>query len=295
MRLAPYVLIIGICAAASVAAQTLQRSVLSNGAIRARGRGNTTMQGTLGQGMIGMARRPTADLGTGFWYRPPQSVTTVIIPNSEGEIGTTVNVPVILATSWKILRNGPREVVITLRYNRTVLVHKGAYPVVFDGDDARMTISATVRDSVGIIAELPFLVALGSVEKSPLEILSVEWPRGGLIRSFDQDGEFAVLGLCREGDTVRTIKRGTGSGIIGVAPNPIVRDAVVTISAGEEGRYRLLLVDAVGRPQATIADAPFSVGRHEIAIPTEGIPSGQYFLVLMNGVSTYSQSVIIGK
>lgn len=295
MRFAPFILFFVICALASTTAQTLQRSILSNGAVRARGRGNMTMQGTLGQGMIGMAKRPTADLGTGFWYFPPQSVTNVIIPNSEGEIGTTVNVPVILATSWKLLRNGPREVVIKLRYNRTVLVHKGAYPVVFNGDDALMTITTTVRDTIGIIAEVPFLVALGSVEKSPLEILSVEWPRGGRIRSFDQDGEFAVLGLCREGDTVRTIKRGTGSGIIGVAPNPIVRDAIVTISAGEEGRYRLLLVDAVGRPQAELADARLTVGRHEIAIPTEGLPSGQYFLVLMNGVSTYSQSVIIGK
>ena len=286
--------LVALCAV-NLTAQTLQRAVISNGAVRARSAGNATVQGTLGQGLIGYRTRQTAELGTGFWYRPPKAVTKVIIPNSEGEIGTTVNVPVILATSKNILRDGPREVLVTIRYNRTVLVHKGTQKVVFSGDTAIMTINATVRDSVGIIAELPFLVALGSVEKSPLEIVSVEWPRGGFIRTFNDDGEFSVLGLCREGDTVRLIKRGTGTGIIGVAPNPIITDATVTISAGETGQYKLLLVDALGRPQAELADAQYTAGRHEITIPAGELPSGQYFLVLMNGQQTYSRSVIVGK
>lgn len=280
---------------ASASAQTLQRSVISNGAVRARGSGNTTMQGTLGQGVIGYSAQTSSEIGSGFWYRPAKAITKVIIPNAEGEIGTVVTVPVILSTSRNILRDGPREILVKVRYNRTVLVHKGSQPVVFNGDDAVMTVTATVRDSVGIIAELPFLVALGAVEKSPLEILSVEWPRGGLIRTFNDDGEFAVLGLCREGDTVRLIKRGTGTGIVGVWPNPIVNDAVVTFSAAEAGPYKLILVDALGRPHAELADAEFSVGRHEVPVPAAFLPSGQYFLVLMNGRQTYSRSVIIGK
>lgn len=293
-RISPFIAILALVAA-TASAQTLQRSVISNGALRARGSGNTTMQATLGQGVIGYSTRPSGEIGSGFWYRPAKAITKVIIPNSEGEIGTVVTVPVILSISKNILRDGPREVLVKLRYNRTVLVHKGSQPVVFNGDDAIMTITATVRDSVGIIAELPFLVALGAVEKSPLEILSVEWPRGGFIRTFNEDGEFAVLGLCREGDTVRSIKRGTGTGIIGVSPNPIVSDAVVTFSAAEAGPYKLILVDALGRPHAELADAEFSVGRHEIPVPAAFLPSGQYFLVLMNGRQTYSRSVIIGK
>jgi hypothetical protein len=293
-RISPFIAILALVAV-TASAQTLQRSVISNGALRARGSGNTTMQATLGQGVIGYSARPSGEIGSGFWYRPAKAITKVIIPNSEGEIGTVVTVPVILSISKNILRDGPREVLVKLRYNRTVLVHKGSQPVVFNGDDAIMTITATVRDSVGIIAELPFLVALGAVEKSPLEILSVEWPRGGFIRTFNEDGEFAVLGLCREGDTVRLIKRGTGTGIIGVSPNPIVSDAVVTFSAAEAGLYKLILVDALGRPHAELADAEFSVGRHEIPVPGAFLPSGQYFLVLMNGRQTYSRSVIIGK
>ena len=174
-------------------------------------------------------------------------------------------------------------------------MHKGTHPVVFQGDDAIMTLSATVRDSIGIIAELPFVVALGSIEKSPLEIISVEWPRGGFIRSMNDDGEFTVIGLCREGDTVRLIKRSNATGIIGVSPNPIVRDAVVTISASEPGRYRVLLVDAMGRPQSELFDEVVTAGRPDIALPSGFLPIGQYFVVLMNGQETYSRAVIIGK
>lgn len=296
MRTTAYTCIIAtLVAITSVSGQQLRRSVISNGAVTARSGSNASLQGSLGQGIVGMARQNTTEAGVGFWYRSPKATTRVIIPRSEGDIGTTVSVPVILAASRNLLRDGPREVVVKLRYNRTVLIHKGNQQVAFQGDDAVMTITATVRDSVGIIAELPFLVALGAVEKSPLEIISVEWPRGGFIRALKESGEFAVLGLCREGDTVRLIKRTNATGIIGVNPNPIQQDAIVTVSAAQEGQYSVLIVDAMGRPQGTLLEGQLSAGRHEIALPAEYLPSGQYFVVLMNGRETYSRAVIIEK
>ncbi len=288
-------LIATLVAITTVSGQQLRRSVISNGAVNARSGSNAAIQGSLGQGVIGMARKSNVEKGIGFWYRQPKATTRVIIPRSEGDIGTTVSVPVILAASRNLLRDGPREVVVKLRYNRTVLIHKGNQQVAFQGDDAIMTVTATVRDSVGIIAELPFLVALGAVEKSPLEIISVEWPQGGFIRALKESGEFAVLGLCREGDTVRLIKRTNATGIIGVNPNPIRQGAVITVSAAHEGQYSVVLVDAMGRPQGTLLESQLSVGRHEIALPAEYLPSGQYFVVLMNGRETYSRAVIIEK
>ncbi|HBB24707.1 MAG TPA: hypothetical protein DCZ59_00390 [Bacteroidetes bacterium] len=296
MRISAHICFIAILLAiTTVSGQQLRRSVISNGAVNARSGSNASIQGSLGQGIVGMARQSNVETGIGFWYRQPKATTRVIIPRSEGDIGTTVSVPVILATSRNLLRDGPRDVIVTLRYNRTVLVHKGSQSVRFVGDDAIMTVRATVTDSVGIIAELPFLVALGTVEKSPLEIVSVEWPRGGFIRAIKENGEFTVLGLCREGDTVRLIKRSNATGIIGVYPNPIVRDAVVSVSAGQNSHYSALLVDGMGRPIRTLYDGELTAGRHEIALPSEYLPSGQYFVVLMNGQETHSRAVIIGK
>jgi hypothetical protein len=51
----------------------------------------------------------------------------------------------------------------------------------------------------------------------------------------------------------------------------------------------------MGRPQGTLLESQLSVGRHEIALPAEYLPSGQYFVVLMNGRETYSRAVIIEK
>ncbi|MBU3700170.1 MAG: T9SS type A sorting domain-containing protein [Candidatus Kapabacteria bacterium] len=290
-----FILLSVLMSAVPTSAQQLKRTVISNGAVTARNGAKGAVQGTLGQGIVGFTRRSNTEAGVGFWYRPPKATTRVVIPSSEGDIGTTVKVPLILATSRNLLRDGPRDVVVKLRYNRTVLVHKGNQSVVFNGDDAIMTVTATVRDTVGIIAELPFLVALGSVEKSPLEIISVEWPRGGFIRALKESGEFTVLGLCKEGDTVRLIKRTNATGIVGINPNPVQRDAVVTVSAGEQGRYSVLLVDAVGRPLSTLFEDTLAPGRHEIALPAALLPSGQYFIVLMNGQQTHSRAVIIGK
>lgn len=278
----------------SMSAQTqLQRSVLSNGAVNARG-ASGGMRGTLSQSAIGISKSSTI-LSEGFWYRAPKAVTTIVIPSSEGDIGTTVTIPIVLASSRNLLVNGPRQVIVNIRYNRTVLVHKGNFPVRFDGDDAIITIAATVRDTVGIIAEMPFLVALGNTEKSPLTIESVKWPGNELIQSTLTNGEFTVLGVCKEGNTVRLIRRGTGTGIVNVSPMPVSSSADVVFSAGEAGHYRVILVDGMGRVVSELANSEFAAGRHTIALQSSEIPSGSYHVVLLSQKATHSRAIMIEK
>lgn len=271
----------------------LQRNALSSSAVSgqtARGK----LQGTLGQTVIGRSTG-RSELGKGFWYRVPKAIASIVVPSSEGDIGTTVTVPVILAASRNLIPSGTRDVVITLRYNRTILVNKGSYPVRFDGDDALLTISAQVRDTIGIIAEIPFLIALGNAEKSQLHIESVEWPASPFIRTTRTDGEFTVLGICREGDSVRLIKRGTGTGIVGIAPMPVASQATITFSAGREGVFKLIVVDAFGREYATLAHQTFAAGRHTVEMPASIVPSGQYHVVLLSDQETHSRAMVIEK
>lgn len=272
---------------------TLQRTVLGSSAITAGGR-NGGIRGTLGQTIIGKSTA-THDLSKGFWYRVPKATASIVVPRGEGDIGTTVTVPIVLAASRNLLATGSRDIVVTLRYNRTVLVSKGAFPIRFDGDDAVMTIATSVKDTLGIIAEVPFVVALGNADKTTLRIESVEWPASPFIKTSRTDGEFSVLGVCREGDTVRLIKRGTGTGIVSISPMPIATTATITFSAGRQGWYKIIVVDALGKEHATLADAYYTVGRHTVEFPSSMVPSGQYHLVLLSESETHSRAMVIEK
>lgn len=275
-------------------AQTqLQRKVLSSGAVSAQS-GSARMYGTLGQTVVGKSQT-SSELAKGFWYRVPKAVASIVVPSSEGDIGTVVSVPVILAASRNLLQQGQRDIIVTLRYNRTVLVNKSTFPVRFDGDDALLTITTQVKDTIGIIAEIPFLVALGNAEKSQLHIESVEWPASPFIRTTRTDGEFTVLGICREGDSVRLIKRGNGTGIVGIVPMPVTTQATITFSAGVEGVYRIIVVDAFGREYATLTNGRFAAGRHTVDMPASIVPSGQYHVVLLSERETHSRAMVIEK
>lgn len=293
-RIATIMIVVVGLAPCLIAQTQLQRKVLSSGAVRAQSAAGQ-VYGTLGQTIVGKTKR-SAELAKGFWYRVPKASANVVVPSGEGEIGTTVTVPVILAASRNLLPAGaPRDIVVTLRYNRTLLVSKSSYPVRFDGDDALLTIATQVKDTIGIIAEIPFLVALGNAEKSQLHIESVEWPASPFIRTSRTDGEFTVLGICKEGDTVRLIKRGTGTGIVGIVPMPVTTQATITFSAGQEGVYKLIVVDAFGREYATLAHQRYSVGRHTVDMPSSMVPSGQYHVVLLSERETHSRAMVIEK
>ena len=291
--IATIIIMLGVLAPCLIAQTQLQRKALSSGAVRAQSAGGK-FYGTLGQTVVGKAKS-TSELANGFWYRVPKAAANVVVPSGEGEIGQRVTVPVILAASRNLLPAGPRDIVVTLRYNRTVLVNKGLYPVRFDGDDALLTIATQVKDSIGIIAEIPFLVALGNAEKTTIHIESVEWPASPFIRTTRTDGEFTVLGICKEGDSIRLIKRGTGTGIVGIVPMPVTTQAAITFSAGQEGVYKVIVVDAFGREYATLAHARFAAGRHTVDMPASLVPSGQYHVVLLSERETHSRAMVIEK
>ena len=292
-RIIVFVFMFVMLAPCLLAQTQLQRKVLSSGAVRAQGNSGK-VYGSLGQTIVGKSAS-ASELATGFWYRVPKASASIVVPSGEGDIGTTVKVPVVLAASRDLLPAGPRDIVVTLRYNRTVLVNKGVYSVRFDGDDALLTIAAQVKDTIGIIAEIPFLVALGNAEKSPLHIESVEWPASPFIRTTRTDGEFTVLGICREGDSVRLIRRGTGTGIVGIVPMPVTSQATITFSAGVEGVYKVIVVDAFGREYATLAHQIYAAGRHTIEMPASLVPSGQYHVVLLSERETHSRAMVIEK
>lgn len=64
------------------------------------------------------------------------------------------------------------------------------------------------------------------------------------------------------------------------APNPLSQRSTVSFGVAEAIDVRIVAFDALGREVATIADAPFSSGRHTVMFEASHLPEGLYLLRL---------------
>ena|ERR1700754_4613191 len=87
-----------------------------------------------------------------------------------------------------------------------------------------------------------------------------------------------------------------------VEEGPDAGGLVITSDGGEfvagysvrtNSRVRLDLVDALGRMVAHVADAVQPAGSHNTALPTAGLASGLYFLVLRTDAGIFVQQLFI--
>ncbi|HRK05418.1 MAG TPA: hypothetical protein PLW14_10010 [Chlorobiota bacterium] len=280
---------------AGALAQTQTRAVVGAGSATNTLQDGRVIQHTLGQSVVGRSAIGDDKSYGGFWYRPRRGVVIVAVPNGDGDIGTTVNVPIMLVRSDELLVDGPRQFEVELRYNATVLVHQGSFQCRREGDDCILTITGTMADSAGILATVPFLVTLGNSETTPLTIDTVKWTSASTFRTETQNGTFQVLGVCREGDVVRLIKRSRAAGISGVTPNPAASDATVMLDLAERGRTRLYVVDAIGREIAVLSDEDRAPGVASVPIDVSTIASGTYTLVLMTPNELFTKPLVIRK
>lgn len=283
------------CAPHMMQAQQLQRSVVGSGGARVT-TSTSALRGTVGQTSTGRVASGSSKHNIGFWYRSSTGGTTVAVPNREGEIGSATTVQILLTTSKGLVTYGPRGFIIKLRYNATVLVNKSPFPCERDGDDCILTITGTVRDSVAVLAEIPFLVTLGNAERTDLILDSVEWVGASSIITDKRDGVFQALGICKDGDTVRLIKRGPSAGITGVSPMPVRTAATIKTVLIERGPTRMILIDAIGREIATVFDEADAIpGNRDVDMNVSNVASGSYYLVLMTPNELFSLPFMISK
>jgi hypothetical protein len=78
-----------------------------------------------------------------------------------------------------------------------------------------------------------------------------------------------------------------------VFPNPTSGGASVSFDLDRTARVRLMVVDALGRSVATIADGEFEAGRHVVPFDGRGYPSGVYRYVLDAGAVHVSRRVVL--
>lgn len=256
-----------------------------------------TMRSSLGQAFIGRPKTTATIQGVGFWYRPQRAAgATVAIPATEGEIGTRVSIPVMLTQSSRLVVAGPRGFTIKVRYNNTVLVYKGAFPVTTEGGENIVTITGTVRDTVTVLADLDFLVTLGNAERTDMIIDDVQWQGTTSMATDRVNGIFQALGVCKEGDIVRLIHRKSSTAITGIAPQPAIDNIDVNVILGTDGPMSLHIIDLAGTSVAMLVyDEKAKAGKHSFTFDISHLISGSYYMVMQTSHQLHTATMIVRK
>lgn len=288
------VLFLSICACTSVYAQKTVHAIVVSGTTTSTTPANT-LRGSLGQTVIGRPRATNNIQSVGFWYRPRKGGTTVAIPAAEGEIGTRVSIPVMLTYSSGLVTFGPKNYMLKVRYNHTVLVYEGQFPIEKSGDESIITVTGSMADSVGVLADLSFLVTLGNAETTQMSIDTVQW-EGSTAKVDRVHGTFQALGVCKAGETTRLILRKATTAIASIAPQPAVDVINVEVLLGQDGPMSLHVINLEGASVANLVYEPNAkAGRFEGTYDVSQLISGSYYLVLQTADQLHTSSLIIRK
>lgn len=245
-----------------------------------------TAHGTISQTVIGRLSRPTEEQhNVGFWYWAKQFESSVCVRVGEAaaEPGTRLTIPVKLEQADGLLRQGPLQYRVRIRFNGTLLEPTGLTPSCrWDEDACVLEFTGTVTREDQILAELEFIAKLGNDISTPLVIEEFEWVNLGEreIHTVLKHGQFTLLGVCRVDGQVRLILSHGISARVSVVPNPASEQANIEYVSDELGHIRLTLVDGIGVERMLLADQEVEGARmYQLQVDLTLMPSGSYFLV----------------
>ena len=213
----------------------------------------------------------------------------------ESDVGSYVNIPIILINSKLAVQSGCTEIKTDLNLNSTLLFPAKGEPKGTITNDVRKLqlsypVSASGTDTLGTIR---MLAALGNVESTIL-MLENQNAIGGLLELDTLSGIFKLTNICHEGGT-RLINPDGIASISQINPNPSSESIELKIILKEKGRTSLEIINLLGVKVATIFDSEMPVGENDLKFNTQNLSSGNYYLLLKTPSEIITQQLIIMK
>lgn len=278
-------LILLLCCASFLFAQENIKTVQGNGGGTATDGGNI-LRGTFGQNVTGRKFAADAHNNVGFWYgafrklKDIDAGAIVTIPSSEGEIGDTVEIPLMLVGSNKLKPYLPLKFEATVRFNATILFPLDPGQDCGQNEICEIKVTGTATDTAGILAIMKFQAKLGAVTVTDMEITDFHWTE---INSpvIKKNGFFQLNGVCEVDGVVRLIKRTHEAGLLNIYPNPAAEKVRLGVAYREKGIHSFILVDRQGNTVREFTRSVNGTGQTEEELPLDDIPSGSYTLLMM--------------
>lgn len=297
------ILVLAIICTVAAHGQQLGRRVLSpSGGV------GTRLSWTLGQIET---KRLTAETGMtlsqGYQQNSawPGANAVVTIQNCAGVAGSRVTSAVVLTRGATTVPFGPSFLRLTVGFNASLLylesVSDGASILSWRTNEALdsswVELQVPVHDQMAaeqVLSTLTFVVGLGSKERTPLDIVSIT-PTDRNIGIRTVDGEFTLLGVCRDGGD-RFVDVSGVAPLLQVLPNPITpAGGRIRYRIAEDAHTAIALYSYDGRLVATVLDASLTAGDYEMPFPVSTLANGLYILTLQSANTTLTSTVSVQR
>ncbi|MBM2813693.1 MAG: 5'-nucleotidase [Ignavibacteria bacterium] len=175
-----------------------------------------------------------------------------------------------------------------IRFNKTVLALGENTPKgISNGNDRIINITGSLKDTIGKIAEMNFIAALGNDSCTALIIDSVVW-HGATVSTKLIQGEVCIIDLCREGG-LRLVDPDKQMSINYIL---IQKDGNLEINFNTTGpeQVKISVFDVLGKLEiSTIINQP-KYFDNKVILNSTNLSEGSYFIVLTNGFVSCSKA-----
>ncbi|MBL7976591.1 MAG: hypothetical protein JNJ85_16855, partial [Candidatus Kapabacteria bacterium] len=163
--------ICSICTSLTTAQVVKPHSVVGSGAATII-QPNVVHRSTIGQSLIGRISATELQHNIGFWYTAAESIrgnggAVLSLPVMDAHLDDIISVPLVLVSSSALL-TGTEQFRASIRFNKTILQPLDATGnVVYQGDDAILTVSGVIGKASGILSTMRFKVCMGNTAQTP--------------------------------------------------------------------------------------------------------------------------------
>lgn len=219
---------------------------------------------------------------------------TLALPDTIlAKTGDKFIIPINITESKNLLKVGANDYNLYLRINKSVMLPDDINIVNSENNDEKiLKINGVLKDTTGLLAEIPFTAALGEKACSDVIIDSVTWGTVP-VDVFIINGVFCLSDICPAGGT-RLFSMKNSIELTQNFPNPFSAETEIGYSLIEEGQTRIEVSDVLGRSRLLLLDRYSLPGSYSFKFTSGSLPSGVYYLILRtpNQVITRRMEVI---
>jgi len=182
-----------------------------------------------------------------------------------------------------------------IRFQSTILAAPTITEKEFVSDSTYITIRGAIGNS-NVLAEIPFVAGLGSVEETSIDIVEMKlFDSNGNEVEYDfekESGQFTLLGICNEGGK-RLINPSKVTQLLKIAPNPSDGNVKIELNLVEDGTTILRIYNWQG---VAIEERRYTeAGKVEITLNTENYATGLYLVELQTPTIVKRELLIISR
>lgn len=205
-----------------------------------------------------------------------------------------ITLPLSIVTSQSFAAGSHRPFTVTLSYNKTLLVPDPSDPNFSIGVPGTVQYSSTTDSAHGVIANLPFIAALGTDSCTTVKIVAFSWSTSTNISITTQNGNFCLIGLCTQGGTRYLDPEGKVL-LSEARPNPAFDNIQIDYQIIERGPTTLVISDLLGREVLRLVDADQQPGTYSVAADVSSLPTGTYVYSLRTPTTVKSNHLQITR